>query len=145
MKIIIETIPHSEQRYPTVGDWYYTEEPKFIENNDGTGTREPTGIEQVLHIKVSKMENWRYEALVAIHELAEVLMCKFAGVTQEQVDMYDMEFEKNRKPGDVSEPGDYVAAPYFKQHGVASGIERIIGAELGVDWNNYADAVEALP
>jgi len=126
MKITIETIPHTEQRYPTVGDWYY--------EKDGS-----------LTIRVSEMSDWRHEACVAVHELVEALMCKDAGITQDDVDKFDKNFEANRPPDSVEEPGDSMKAPYRLQHGIASGIERILGAELGVDWNKYADEVEAFP
>lgn len=91
------------------------------------------------------MADWRHEACVAVHELVEVLMCMEAGITQEDVDKFDKDFEAHRHPDSVEEPGDSLDAPYRKQHGVASGIERILGAELGVDWNKYADEVEAFP
>lgn len=127
MRIIIETIPHEDQRYPTIGDWFY--------NEDGT-----------LHIKVSTLSDWRREALIAIHELAEVLLCKHAGVTQEQVDAFDKEYESKRPPDDVeSEPGDDPKAPYSKQHCIATGIERVMAAELEVNWNQYADEIESMP
>jgi len=125
MKIIIETIPHESQRYPTCGDWWW--------DKDGT-----------LQIRVSDMKNWRFESLVAFHELCEVLICKHDGISQESVDAFDIAFEKKRKPGSVDEPGDSIKAPYRKQHGIASGVERVLGAELGVDWNKYADKVESL-
>ena len=125
MKINIHTIPHNLQRYPTVGDWWW-------ENNGD------------LQIRVSKMSDWRFETLVAVHELVEVLLCKKDRVSQQSVDGFDKAFEAARKPGNVDEPGDDIKAPYRKQHGVASGVERILGALLGVDWNKYADEVESL-
>lgn len=130
MKIIIETIDHKDQRYSTVGDWVFESQ---------------TPGNQVLRIKVSKMSDWRHEACVIVHELAEVIMCMQAGITQEMVDKFDKDFEAHRHPDNVDEPGDSADAPYRRQHGIASGIERILGAELGVDWNAYADEVEAFP
>lgn len=129
MKIIIETIPHSEQRYPTCGDWFIKDE--------------------VLFIKVSQeVGDWKSQAAVALHELAEVFMCQHKGIAQFQVDEFDMKFEEERKAGLHSksdEPGDSSKAPYYKQHQIASGIERIIAAELGIDWNTYTKAIEELP
>lgn len=118
MKIIIETILHQDQRYNTCGDWYY--EP------DGT-----------LRIKVSNFEDKRLSKLVAIHELVEVLTCELNGVTQQQVDDFDKMYEANRAVGDESEPGDDSDAPYRKEHCLATGIERILAVEWGVDWNDY--------
>ena len=126
MKITIETIPHDQQRYPTVGDWL------FEKNGD-------------LVIRVSDLGDWRYNALVGLHELVEVLKCKNDGVTQEEVDRFDMAYEKIRPEGDDSEPGDSPISPYRKQHCLATGIERIMAAELGVDWKIYDDAVMSLP
>lgn len=128
MNVHIEVIPHSDQRYPTVGDW-------FFEGGE-------------LMIRVSDLGNWRYQMLVAVHELSEALMCKEHGVSQAAVDRFDKKFEKERVTGlrgPFDEPGDDSSAPYRKEHGIATGIERILAAELNVDWNKYADAIESLP
>lgn len=124
MKITIETIPHKEQRYPTVGDWYI---------EDG-----------VIMIKVSSMDSWRYEALVAIHELVEIILCRGENISQEKVDEFDKAFEQNRMEGDESEPGESDGAPYRRQHRIASGVERIVAAELEVNWERYEKAINAL-
>jgi hypothetical protein len=126
MKIIIETIPHDQQRYPTVGDWQW--------KDDG----------ETLTIKVSNMGNWRYEALVAVHELVEVLLCKQAGVSEEKVDQFDINFEARRTEGDDSEPGDDAQAPYRDQHCIATGIERILAVQLDVPWKAYEYALYEL-
>lgn len=123
-KIVIEFIPHNKQRYETVGDWYYR-------------NRE-------LHIRVSMMSDWRYEILVAIHELAEVMLCKHRGIPAAAVDAFDMAFEKARKPGNEDEPGDDPKAPYRKEHFFATNIERALALELGVDWATYDAEINAL-
>ena len=46
-----------------------------------------------------------------------------------------MAYEKRRKPGDLSEPGDDVRAPYHHQHQVASSIERQLADELRVRYD----------
>ena len=124
MKIRIDSIPHGRQRYPTVGDWFYRGD--------------------TLVVRVSKMSDPRYEQLVALHELVEVLLCKKRGITQKSVDAFDKAFEKARKPGNVDEPGDDPKAPYRKEHFFATNVERLMAAELGVDWNKYAVEVESL-
>lgn len=126
--IKISTIDHKRQRYPTVGDWFF----------------ETTLDGEQLIIRVSKMSDWRYEFLVALHELVEVALCRYSGVTQKQVDRFDMAFEKRRPEGNVDEPGDSNKAPYRVQHCIATGVERIVAAFLGVVWNDYADEVESL-
>jgi len=126
MKIVIETIPHEDQRYPTVGDWQWY--------SDGN-----------LSIKVSNLSDWRREALIAVHELVEVLMCKQDGVTEQSVDEFDKNYEANRHPDNFDEPGDDPSAPYVKQHCVATGIERILAANLGVNWKEYEEELDKLP
>lgn len=133
MRILIETIPHDQQRYPTVGDWEYT-----ADCAGNTGDFELT-------IRVSKLCDWRREALVAIHELAEVLACRHDGVSQGTVDKFDKDYEKARPNGDDSEPGDDQNAPYRQQHCLATGIERIMAVALGVCWKDYEDELMALP
>ena len=129
MKIVIETIPHTSQRYPTVGDWFTDE--------DGT-----------LHIKVSDMQNADYEFSVALHELVEVKLCSGRGISQEEVDEFDKQFEADRASGKhkpEDEPGDDFGAPYRDEHFFATNIERLVSTELDVDWGLYAETVEAMP
>ena len=126
MNVRIEIIPHDQQRYPTCGDWI------LDENGD-------------LVIRVSKLSDWRYEMLVAVHEFCEVLMCKQVGITQQAVDDFDKNFEAARLPGNEDEPGNDPTAPYIKQHGIATGIESILAAELGVLWKEYEKEIYALP
>lgn len=125
MKIVIETIPHAEQRYETVGDWYY--EP------DGT-----------LHIRVSELGDDRYNFLVALHELVEQELCKDRGITQDVVDAFDKKYEEQRVPGDDSEPGDNPVAPYAAEHCAATGVERLLASLLNVSWKTYDDKIMSL-
>ena len=117
MRIVIETIEHSKQRYPTVGDWRV----------------KPDG----LHITVSKMSDPRYEFLVGMHEAIEAVLCQHAGISPAAVDRFDKAYEARRKPGDLSEPGDDPRAPYHHQHQVATSIEKRLAKQLDVDWAAY--------
>jgi hypothetical protein len=125
MRIEIEVIDHNRQRYDTTGDW--------IIDNDGNIT-----------IYVSKLKNWKYEMLIAIHELVEVILCKNKGISQEEVDKFDIAFEKKRKPGNIDEPGDDPKAPYRLQHFAATMIERTMCLSLGCSWRKYEDACNGL-
>lgn len=127
MNIEIKKIPHEDQRYPTVGDWYFHD----VDN-------------EILTITVSKMKDWRMEMLVAFHELAEVILCKHRRITQESVDDFDRKFEQNREFGDLSEPGDSPEAPYRREHFFATNVERLLAAELGVNWNLYEKEINEL-
>ena len=124
LKVVIETIDHSQQRYPTVGDWQI----------DKAGN---------LHITVSKMSDQRYEFLVGMHEVIEAYLALHAGISPAAVDKFDRAYEAKRKPGDDSEPGDDPRAPYNKQHVFAERIERLLATELGVDWSAYSKEVES--
>jgi hypothetical protein len=57
-------------------------------------------------------------------------------------------FEDERKEGlhtDSEEPGDAVGAPYRKQHCIATAVERLLCAELGVDWDRYNQKLAKMP
>lgn len=149
MRMIIDfkVIPHSEQRYDTIGDWAWCEDPSTcpFQGNYGDGT---------LHIRVSDLGDPRYSLLVFYHELGEALMCRQEGVTQEQVDKFDMEYEKARENANLEaapcgcpfqdEPGDDIHAPYHPYHVAATDAERAMARVLQVSWEDYADAVEKL-
>ena len=130
MRIEMQTIDHAKQRYPTVGDWWFS--PSF----------NPLSIAML--VRVSKMPDWRYEFLVGIHEMIEAGLCKYAGVHEDAVTAFDEAYEARRQPDDLSEPGDDEAAPYHRQHQLATEIERRLAQELGVDWERYEAIVNGL-
>lgn len=126
LKIEIKTIPDTEQRYDTVGD-YQTKA-------DGSQT-----------ITVSDMADSRYEFLIALHELIESYLCKERDITDAMIDAFDMEYERTREPGNVDdEPGDDSTAPYHQEHLFATKMEKLMAQELGVDWEEYVRAYRAL-
>lgn len=129
MNVKIETVPHKSQRYPTVGDWYF----------DAKGN---------LTIKVSALGDWRFEMLVAVHELIEVLQCKNRGITQESVDWFDKGFEAGRRmmaPKSEVEPGEAKEAPYRDAHQFAEKVEEALAKKLDVIWSKYSDKVLSMP
>lgn len=125
MNVSIKIIPHKKQQYETVGDW------TVKKNGD-------------LDIFVSSMDDWRKEMLVAYHELREYLECKHKGITQKEVDDFDKAYEKKRKKGDTSEPGNDPHALYFTPHHNATRDERLLAADLGVEWCEYEATINAL-
>jgi hypothetical protein len=126
MRMHIETIPHESQRYPTVGDYWLDE----------------NGVEQV---RVSEMMDWRYEVLVAVHEIIEMALTRQRGIAEEGITDFDIRFEQNKSQALVTgEPGDNINAPYRKEHFFATNVERLFAAELGVDWFEYDRYVDAL-
>lgn len=119
---LISAIPHKDQRYPTVGDYFK--------------------VGNVDHIRVSKMKDPRYEFLVAVHEYIEMNLCKYNGITNESIDNFDLEFEGKRT--NASEPGFEPAAPYVKQHTIATAVEMLLCQELGISWKEYSEYVDGL-
>jgi hypothetical protein len=118
MRVVIETIPHREQRYDTCGDW------QFVDGD--------------LLIRVSELGNWRMEMLVARHELDEALLCRARGIDQQWVDDFDQ-----RHP-DLDEPGEDPAAPYHCEHMIAYAAELTLMSQIGVDFEEYRDRLAAL-
>lgn len=114
--VYINVVPPASMRYRTVGDWFF----------DGTD----------LIIKVADTKNWRYNLLVAIHELIEVFLCTDKGITSKQVDRFDFSHENDE------DPGSHPKAPYQAQHLIAMGVEMMLAAVLGVKWRVYEAAIE---
>jgi hypothetical protein len=122
MRIVIETILHQAQRYNTVGDWW----------TDADGTSQ---------IRVSDMQQPAAELLVAVHELIEMILCNGSGVEEDEV----TKFDRNWKPcGNITEPGDDIAAPYYLEHQIATAVERLLAAQLGIPWPWYEQTVNSL-
>jgi hypothetical protein len=113
----IEVISPKGMRYRTVGDWFYADHFS-------------------LTIQVADTGNWKYNILVAIHELIEVVLCRDAGVTEKQVDKFDLAHQ------DDEDPGTHPKAPYGVQHLTAMGVEMIIAACMGVKWRTYEIALD---
>lgn len=128
MEIHIKTIPHSQHRYETCGDYWYDE----------------NGI---LQIRVSDMGNEKYETMVAIHELVEERLTKWRGITEQQIMDFDVEYEKQRmeclEPHNL-EPGFDNNAPYRQEHTLATGIEMMICAYAGLSWFDYEQEINSL-
>ncbi|MDD5152596.1 MAG: hypothetical protein PHS95_01180 [Candidatus Pacebacteria bacterium] len=107
----ISKIPHKEQRYNTVGDWVFE------------------GDE--IKIMVSDTGDPRMNALVGVHELVEVLLCKDRGISQSDVDKFDMGHPE------LSDPGSHPDAPYKKEHEFATKVEKMLCDEFGIKWEEY--------
>ena len=129
LHIYIDTIPHAEQRYPTVGDYW---EDALV---SGETKRE---------VRVSDMSNEDYEFLVAIHEQIEQHLCKKRGISEQSITDFDVKFENSRTSESLAEPGNHPDAPYHKEHVFATEIERRLAEELGIDWATYDKFVDSL-
>lgn len=118
--IKIDIVPHKDQRYDTIGDWYF--------------------IDDVLHITISDLGNFKYIALVAIHELIESVECSINGVTAQQVDDYDF----NHKNTGSANFDDHTSAPYYKEHNDATAIEWLLSRLFKIDWRDYSYKINTL-
>lgn len=121
--ISIAKVPHSQQRYNTVGDWYY--------DSDGN-----------LFIIVSTIDHPKsddMEACVIVHELVEALLCEMCGIGQAQVDEFDLGIGAS-----LDEPGDDPRAPYHRCHVQASIFERQLALALNVNWQEYERELDRL-
>lgn len=123
MKIDIQEIPHDQQRYETIGDYWWDTTDKG---------------EQILHIRVSETNDVRYFLAVALHEMVESTICDQRGIREPDIMAFDKAFEAARPADDQdSEPGDHPDAPYGKEHRFAENLERLYAAEMGVNWAQY--------
>ena len=125
IKLKLKTISPDKHRYETSGDYW-------------------TGENGVIQVRVSKMRDERFEWFVAIHEMAELFLCRAEGVRFEDVDAFDIAFEADRLKGlhgHNDEPGDDPKAPYYKQHQTATKIEKMLCEHLNVAWDDYEEYI----
>lgn len=158
--IMVVTIPHDNQRYDTVGDYWF-------------------GAGDTLDMRVSDMGDWRFGIACAVHELVEAALLVTNKIDEAQVSEFDEDYEKARQyylecqrlialghviaessissealyrkkwacPCEIdnsTEPGEDIHAPYYAQHMVADNIERIVLRELGGVWKDYQAKVESM-
>lgn len=123
----IETIAHQLQEYDTVGNY------KHRVYKDETD----------VYISVSKMSDWRYSFLVAVHELVEYGIVMHQGIPLSKITAFDIQFEKKRKKGNTDEPGDDKKSPYHFAHKTATIIEKMMAKILQVKWSAYEKEINA--
>lgn len=117
MRIEIKSVPHAQHRYPTLGDYW--------RSADG-----------MLYIRVSQLPDWRYEFLIALHELIEEAVTRHRGIAEPDIKAFD------EAHLDLDDPGMSPEAPYHREHVLATAIEMLVAQELGVDWMAYSKACE---
>lgn len=119
MNIFIKTIPNEEIKLRhgfTACDWWWE-------------------VEDLQVVVATEITNWREAMSLAIHEATEALMCKHLGITHQQVDLFDAQYQA-RHESDLN-AGDEPDAPYRVPHNYATAIERILTGVLEVDWKTY--------
>ena len=120
-----DSIPHVDQRYPTVGDWQTR--PSF-----------PGSTTDILQIRVSRMPNSIHEYPLIIHELVEALLCHAQGISDVAVDGWDFAHRDDLDPG--SDP----RCPYHAQHTAATDLEYRMAEHLGLSAEEYNSALQHL-
>jgi hypothetical protein len=125
MRIIIESIPHSQQRYDTYGDWQFIGDELIIKVSE-------------FPFPEQKIDQNTITYLIGLHEMIEAILCQKDGVTEQQVDEWD------KSHPELEEPGEDSRAPYFIQHQIASGFERGLCKFLGLSWEEYEKLLEGI-
>ena len=115
-KIIIKPVMPENQRYATIGDFWYDAE------------------DDTLIVFVSRMDDWRSELAVALHEVFEATKCLADEIDFTDIDLFDFQYEKSRKESDLSEPGDSKDAPYHEAHIGATWVEKEVCTRLDLPW-----------
>lgn len=135
--IIIEFVDHKDQRYDTCGDWQEIRPPRPPKDAYEGQLAPPPHYK----ISVSRTHNWRSSVAVAVHELVEMVLCIDACISQAQVDTFDFDWEQRQNDPRVlplyDEPGDDPHAPYYKQHQIATTVERILIEAFGLTWHKH--------
>lgn len=142
MLIDLRFIPHNEQRYETVGDYWW----------GVTQIQDKGGLIDTLHVRVSKLGRVEWEWLVAQHEIQEAMLSRLAGIEEPDAKAFDEAYEAAREADRLTpcgcraddEPGFDPHAPYYLQHKIADTCERVTALAMGLDWNAYGNKVESL-
>lgn len=121
--IVIKQLEREQLRFTTAGDWMMHEDGSF-------------------EIHLLKMDDWRYSAIVLIHELTEIFICWRLGITAQEADDFDRVWEDELKKGIQNlekEAGFDKRCPYRKGHVWGARMERLFCFILGVNWNKYCN------
>ena len=125
MEIRIKTIPLSEQRYPTIGDYF-------------------VDAEGVTHILITDTGNDLHAKLVAIHELIEQTLTEAKNIREEDIMKHDLwvesEILKGNYPPDA-EPGEHPKSPYYNEHMLAERVEKMICKHLDINFTEYNEEI----
>lgn len=138
-RIVIDFVDHESQRYDTVGD--------YPPNQTMDSLREYPPAEPITYFLISKLDHFRSHA-VLLHELEEKFENIRTGVTDEQIDEFDKEFNRRENFGPINmypEPGLDPDNPAHVGHMKADVIERMHILNMEDDWIDYEAEIEELP
>lgn len=123
-QIVMKVIPHLDQRYDTLGDYWI----------------DPDGTWQ---FRVSDMGDWRYNFSVLLHEFVEFALLQHKGITEPEVLAFDLSVSSDSPYAE--DPGFDRKAPYHVEHVYADCMERLIAPMLGMDFEDPWEAAGKLP
>ena len=123
-RIVMEVIPHQDQRYETLGDYWM----------DADGT---------LQFRTSDLGDWRYNFSILLHEFIEYAVLLHKGVPESDVLAFDLAVKPDSKYAE--DPGFDPAAPYHREHVLADTMERLLSIFLEFEVSDPWDAAELLP
>lgn len=120
-RIVVDFVAQEEQRYDTVGDYW-------------------VGPDNTLHFRITDFpDNPSYSRAILLHELIEKWLKDLDGVSDMDVDAWDM------GPGeDLRDPGLDPRAPYHRHHMIADSYERRFICDAGEDWVKYESSIDGL-
>ncbi|MGC1582524.1 MAG: hypothetical protein WA766_13640 [Candidatus Acidiferrales bacterium] len=122
-QIHIQVVPISQMRYRTVGDWYYPN----LNSKD------------ILVIRIADTGDPRWNYLLIRHEINEAMMCAVTGISQAEVDTFDMKWDDAD-----GEAGASNQAPYVVAHMLAYADEINTANAQAIDWNKYEMRLDEL-
>lgn len=135
MNIICKTVPNDEiklRRGFTGADWWWA----VVSLDNGKS-------KEILNVRIAEeLMDWRERAALALHEIAEALMCKWLGITVAQVDAFDAEYQRTHEI-DLN-AGDEPDCPYAIPHTFATAIERIFTGCVKLPWKPYDDKLSKI-
>jgi|SRR5579863_1212770 len=127
----IQVIPHEQQRYPTLGDFWWDEYGN-------------------LQIRISDLGDWRMNMGVAYHEFMESMFMKYNNISEPEQFTFDNWWEDQYNKGLVTDGSDepgFSKDPkncYRDEHNIADYLEHAFITRLGVDINKYRKKQESL-
>lgn len=134
-----EVIPHSAQRYPTVGDWQWQDIYDDLQDiYDNLFKKNQKVVGQKLQINISDTGNADSNFLIMVHEIIEAYLCRKNGVKESDVDKWDMDHL------DSDDPGSIEGCPYLSEHTVATSIEIMLAYSQNIGWLAHNKRIEDL-
>ena len=122
LTINARTIPHSKQRYETVGDWHY----------------ERADDELIITVWMSRLQNINHTILLAMHEITEAYLCWQSGLSPKTVTDWDLQWPTSNDPGALP------LCPYREEHQSGELMERMMARLLSIDWLAYEAALDGV-